>query len=156
MHHDYSSIGFITFDALAWPVTQIPPGADTYFIDDFTLAVSGTAVIAVAKMGLSSMAVGGVGRDLMGDWVLRRLADSSVDASCMQRIKAGRTSNSIVTTRPDGARPALHWRDATAKFYVDDAMIDKVIDARVVHIGGVRLMDRMDDSGRNGELLKRA
>ncbi len=159
MHHDYSSIGFITFDALAWPVMQIPPNADTYFIDDFTLAVSGaagTAVIAAAKMGLTSMAVGGVGEDLMGDWVLRRLADFNVDTSCMQRVKGGRTSSSIVTTRPDGARPALHLRGATANFFVDDAMMDKVVDARVVHIGGVGLMDRMDDSGRNGELLKRA
>ena len=159
MHHDYSSVGFITFDALCWPVTQIPPGADTYFIDDFTLAVSGaagTAVIAAAKMGLSSMAVGGVGEDLMGDWVLRRLADFNVDTSAMQRIKGGRTSSSIVTTRPDGARPALHLRGATADFYVDDAMMDKAADARVVHIGGVGLMDSMDDSGRNGELLRLA
>jgi sugar/nucleoside kinase (ribokinase family) len=113
-------------------------------------------VIAAAKMGLSSMAIGGVGEDLMGDWVLRRLADFNVDTTCMQRIKGGRTSSSIVTTRPDGARPALHLRGATANFYVDDTMMDKVIDARVVHIGGVGLMDRMDDSGRNGELLKRA
>jgi len=159
VHHDYSSIGFITFDALAWPVTQIPPGADTYFIDDFTLAVSGaagTAVIAAAKMGLSAMAVGGVGEDLMGDWVLRRLADFNVDTSGLQRIAGGRTSSSIVTTRPDGARPALHLRGATANFYVDDALLERVTDARVVHIGGVGLMDRMDDSGRTGELLRRA
>ena len=159
MHHDYSSIGFITFDALAWPVTQIPPGADTYFIDDFTLAVSGaagTAVIAAAKMGLSAMAVGGVGEDLMGDWVLRRLADFNVDTSGLQRVAGGRTSSSIVTTRPDGARPALHLRGATANFYVDDALLERVTDARVVHIGGVGLMDRMDDSGRTGELLRRA
>jgi sugar/nucleoside kinase (ribokinase family) len=159
MHHDYSSIGFITFDALCWPVTQIPPGADTYFIDDFTLAVSGaagTAVIAAAKMGLKSMAVGGVGEDLMGDWVLRRLTDFDVDISGMQRIKGGRTSSSIVTTRPDGARPALHLRGATANFFVDDALMERVVDARVVHIGGVGLMDRMDDSGRNAELLRRA
>jgi sugar/nucleoside kinase (ribokinase family) len=159
VHHDYSSIGFITFDALCWPVTALPPGADTFFIEDFTLAVSGaagTAVIAAAKMGLSSMAVGGVGEDLMGDWVLRRLADFNIDISGMQRIKGGRTSSSIVTTRPDGARPALHLRGATAQFYIDDALMDRVVDARVVHIGGVGLMDCMDDSGRNAELLKRA
>ena len=114
MNHDCSSIGFITFDALCWPVTQIPPNADTYFIDDFTLAVSGaagTAVIAAAKMGLSSMAIGGIGEDLIGDWVLRRLADFNVNASCMQRIKSGRASSSIVTTRPDGARPASPRRE---------------------------------------------
>ena len=40
---DYTSMGFITFDALCRPVTQIPPGGGTYFVEDFTLAVSGAA-----------------------------------------------------------------------------------------------------------------
>ena len=57
MRYDYSSIGFYTFDCLGWPVTGIPAGGGTYFIDEIALAVSGaagTAVIAAAKMGLKS------------------------------------------------------------------------------------------------------
>jgi sugar/nucleoside kinase (ribokinase family) len=158
MRYDYTSIGFITFDALARPVTQIPPNADTYFVEEITLAVSGaagTAVIAAAKMGLKSLAVGGVGEDLMGEWVLRRLADFGVDASGMAVIPGGKTSSSLVTTRPNGMRPALHLRGATADFLVDDALLEQATDATVVHIGGVGLMDRMD-RGRNAELMKRA
>lgn len=158
MRYDYTSIGFITFDCLGWPVTDLPPGADTFFIDDFTLAVSGaagTAVIAAAKMGLKALAVGGVGDDLMGAWVLQRLKHFGVDTSGMQEVKGGRTSSSIVTTRPDGARPALHMKGATGDFFLDDAMLEQAVDARIVHLGGVGLMDRMD-RGRNGELIARA
>ncbi|MFN0191293.1 MAG: carbohydrate kinase family protein [Aestuariivirga sp.] len=158
MRYDYSSIGFITFDCLCWPFTEVPEGGGCNFVEEFTLAVSGaagTAVIAAAKMGLKSLAVGGVGEDLMGDWVLKRLTDFGVDISTMQRKPEWRTSSSIVTTRADGSRPALHMNGATRDFYVDDAMMNQVIDARVVHLGGVGLMKAMDQ-GRNRELAKRA
>jgi sugar/nucleoside kinase (ribokinase family) len=155
---DYASIGFYTFDCLGWPFTHVPEGGGTVFLDDFTLAVSGaagTAAIAAAKMGLKVLAVGGVGEDLMGDWVVARLAHFGVDTRGMQRIPGGRTSSSIVTTRRDGSRPALHLRGATADFYVDDAFMPTATDARVVHLGGVGLMDRMDE-GRNAEVLRQA
>ena len=158
MRYDYASIGFYTFDCLGWPFTEVPPGGGTNFIEELTLAVSGaagTAAIAAAKMGLKTLAVGGVGTDLMGDWVLRRLAHFGVDISAMQQQPGWKTSSSIVTTRLDGSRPALHMRGATADFYVDDAMMDQVIDAAVVHIGGIGLMKKMD-TGRNAELMRQA
>ncbi len=158
MRYDYTSIGFYTFDCLGWPFTAIPPGGGTNFIDELTLAVSGaagTASIAAAKMGLKTLAVGGVGFDPMGDWVLQRLKHFGVDASTMQQKPGWKTSSSIVTTRADGSRPSLHMRGATADFYVDDVMMKQVIDANVVHIGGIGLMREMD-TGRNAELMKQA
>ena len=158
MRYDYMSMGFYTFDCLGWPFTSVPEGGGTNFIDELTLAVSGaagTAAIAAAKMGLKTLAVGGVGTDLMGDWVLQRLKSFGVDTSCMQQQQGWKTSSSIVTTRRDGSRPALHMRGATADFYVDDAMINQVIDATVVHLGGVGLMRNMDQ-GRGAEVMRRA
>src|SRR3954462_14716028 len=113
MRYDYSSVGFLTFDFLAWPFTAVPPGGGCYFVDELTLAVSGaagTAVIAAAKMGLKCLAVGGVGQDLMGDWVLDRIKSFGVDISAMQQIAKTKTSSSVVTTRADGSRPALHMK----------------------------------------------
>ena len=158
MQFDYTSMGFYTFDALARPVSEIPPGGNTYFVEDFALAVSGaagSASIVAAKHGLKVQAVGGVGDDLMGDWVLRRLGDFGIDAVNMERCSDFSTSSSIVTTRPDGARPALHKLGATAGFYVSDERIDRVLDTNIFHIGGVGLMDRMD-KGRNAEILGEA
>ena len=156
--HDYTSMGFYTFDCLGWPFTEVPPGGGCYPIEELTLAVSGaagTAAIAAAKMGLKTLAVGGVGDDLMGDWVLERLRHFDVDTSTMQRENGWKTSSSIVTTRADGSRPALHMAGATGNFFVTDAMIPKVIAAKVVHAGGVGLMHTMD-KGRTAEVLSAA
>lgn len=158
MTFDYTSMGFYTFDALCRPVTELPPGGNTLFVEELTIAVSGaagSAAIVAAKHGLQVQAVGGVGNDLMGDWVLRRLDDFGIDRNLMMRCDGFTTSSSIVTTRPDGARPALHKRGATAGFYVADNQIDRVLDTRILHVGGVGLMDRMD-KGRNAEIIQAA
>ena len=156
---DYTSIGFYTFDCLVRPVTQIPPGGDTYFVDELTMAVSGaagSASIVAAKHGLKVQAVGGVGNDDMGDWVLMKLGAFGVDTANMERCPDFTTSSSVVTTRPDGARPALHKLGATAGFMVDDAALDRVTDTAILHVGGVGLMGRMDDAGRTAEVMAAA
>ena len=156
--YDYVSMGFTTYDCLGWPFTEVPPGGGTVFIDELTLAVSGaagTAAIAAAKMGLKTLSVTGVGEDLMGDWVMQRLQHFGVDTSGVQRKPGWKTSSSIVTTRMDGSRPALHMKGATKDFFVDEAMIPDVIDTTVLHVGGVGLMDAMDQ-GRSAIVMKAA
>lgn len=148
--YDYVSMGFFTYDCLGWPFTEVPPGGGTIFIDELTLAVSGaggTAAIAAAKMGLKTLAVCGVGEDLMGDWVRQRLEHFGVDTWGVQHKPGWKTSSSIVTTRADGSRPALHMKGATANFYVTDDMFARVTDTKVFHAGGVGLMDAMDFNG---------
>jgi len=158
MTFDYTSMGFYTFDCLGRPVNDIPPGAGTYFIDELTLAVSGaagSAAIVAAKHGLKVQAVGGVGRDDMGEWVLMKLGSFGVDVANMEVCPGFSTSSSIVTTRPNGDRPALHKKGATGGFLVRDEQLDRVLDSKIFHVGGVGLMDRMDQ-GRTAEVMAAA
>jgi sugar/nucleoside kinase (ribokinase family) len=156
--YDYVSMGFYTYDCLGWPFTEVPWGGGTIFIDELTLAVSGaggTASIAAAKMGLNTLALAGVGDDLMGDWVLQRLQHFKVDTWGVQRKPGWKTSSSIVTTRADGSRPALHMKGATGNFFVDESMFARATDTTVFHVGGVGLMDAMD-KGQNAKIMKAA
>ncbi len=157
-HYDYVSMGFYTYDCLGWPFTEVPPGGGTVFIDEITLAVSGaagTAAIAAAKMDLKTLAVGGVGEDLMAEWVLARLKHFNVDTSGIQQNPGWKTSSSIVTTRADGSRPALHMKGATKDFFVTDEMFKDITDTTVFHIGGVGLTEAMD-KGQNAKAMKAA
>jgi sugar/nucleoside kinase (ribokinase family) len=156
--YDYVSMGFYTYDCLGWPFTEVPPGGGTVFIDELTIAVSGaagTATIAAAKMGLKTLAVGGVGDDLMADWVLARLKHFGVDVTQIQQKKGWKTSSSIVTTRADGSRPALHMKGATKDFFVTDDLFPKITDTTVFHVGGVGLTEAMD-KGQNAKAMKAA
>ena len=158
MRFDYVSVGFYTFDCLGWPVSGIPPGGGTLFIDEIALAVSGaagTAAIVAAKLGLKTLAVGGYGCDMMGDWAVSRLADFGIDTSGLQRLPGVPTSSSIVLTRRDGSRPALHVKGATGHFVVPPAEFDRITDTRVFRMGGVGLMDAMDGP-RNAALMAHA
>lgn len=158
MQYDYTSMGFYTFDCLGWPFTTVPPGGGTVLLDEIALAVSGAAgvaAIATAKLGLKTRAVGGVGDDMMGDWVLQRIAQFGVDMEDLKRYPGVPTSSSIVLTRADGSRPALHVKGATGAFVVDEDRFDAVTDAKVFHMGGIGLMDAMDGE-RNAALMKHA
>ena len=158
MRHDYVSVGFYTFDCLGWPFDAVPAGGGTNLISEITLAVSGaagTAAIVAAKLGLKTLAVGGYGRDMMGDWAVNRLQFFGVDTSGLQRFDDVPTSSSIVLTRADGSRPALHVKGATGHFTVAPGNFDAVTDTRVFHLGGVGLMDAMDGV-QNAALMRHA
>ena len=158
MRYDYVSVGFYTFDCLGWPFEAVPAGGGTNFLQEITLAVSGaagTAAIVAAKLGLKTLAVGGYGRDMMGDWAVSRLESFGIDISGLQRFDDVPTSSSIVLTRPDGSRPALHVKGATGRFTVSPDRFDAVTDARVFHLGGVGLMDAMDGP-QNAALMRHA
>jgi sugar/nucleoside kinase (ribokinase family) len=156
--YDYVSMGFYTYDCLGWPFTEVPAGGGTVFIDELTLAVSGaggTAAIAASKMGLKTLALAGVGEDMMGDWVLQRLKHFKVDCWGVQRKPGWKTSSSIVTTRADGSRPALHMKGATSNFFIDESMFKRATNTKVFHAGGIGLMDEMD-KGQNAAIMKAA
>jgi sugar/nucleoside kinase (ribokinase family) len=158
MSYDYTSMGFYTFDCLGWPFSEVPAGGGTNLLTEIALAVSGAAGVAAivaAKLGLKTCAVGGVGDDMMGDWVLQRTAQFGVDMTDLRRCPAVPTSSSIVLTRADGSRPALHVKGATGAFVVGEDRFDAVTDCTVFHLGGVGLMDAMDGA-RNAALMKHA
>lgn len=158
MRYDYASIGFFTFDCLGRPVRRIPGPTEFDFLEEITIAVSGAAgaaSIVAAKYGMKVLAVGGVGQDDMGDWVLGRLGRFGIDTSRMQRIAGVGTSSSIVAVQEDGQRPAMHMRGATGAFSVPPDEVAQVVDASIVHVGGAGLMDRMDGEP-TVELLRQA
>lgn len=158
MRHDVACVGLFILDILGRPVERIPPGGDVDFIDEIRLTVAGTAggtVIDCAKLGLNALAVGAVGRDEKGDFVIDTLRRHGVDATAMQRTEAAPTSATILNVRPNGDRPALHVRGASDRLRLEEADYDAVCDAHFVHMGGSGLLARMDGAP-TAALLKAA
>jgi sugar/nucleoside kinase (ribokinase family) len=158
MRYDVSVIGLFILDVLGRPVTAIPPGGNVEFIEEIRLTVAGTAggtVVDTAKLGLKSLAVGAVGDDEKGDFVLATLKKFGVDISAMQRLKGVPTSATILNVRPTGERPALHVRGASDHFDLPSSLYDQALDAPIIHLGGTGLLRRLDGE-RSRALLAEA
>lgn len=145
--HDVSVVGLYILDVLGRPVTRIPDRGNVEFIDEIRLTVAGTAggvVVNTAKLGLQSLAVGAVGNDEKADFVIGAMDKLGIDTSAMQRLDGIPTSATILNVRPNGERPALHQRGASDYFEVPATMLDRVLDAPIVHLGGTGLLKTMD------------
>ena len=147
LKYDAVAIGTYTFDILARPVNAIPEGGGVALIDEIKLVVSGTAgatVVGLAKLGLSTLAVGAVGDDAQADFLLTTLAGHGVDVSVMQRVSGVPTSTTIMNVRSNGERPGFHVRGASDHLNPPRSMFPQILDARFVHLGGTGFLQAMD------------
>jgi sugar/nucleoside kinase (ribokinase family) len=145
--HDVSVCGTYILDILGVPVTDIPPGGSRYLIDEIRLTVAGTAggtVVPCARLGLKALAVGAVGSDEKADWVLDSLAREGIDVSVMERIADCPTSATILPIRPDGSRPVLHARGASARWRISPEAQKRACQGTILHLGGVGSLLAMD------------
>jgi sugar/nucleoside kinase (ribokinase family) len=147
MKTDVSVCGTYILDILGVPVTEIPPGGSRAFLEEIRLTVAGTAggtVIPCAKLGLKALAVGAVGTDEKAHWIIDTLNREGIDTSQMERIEGSPTSATILPIRPDGSRPVLHARGASARWRISPEVQKRACESKVLHLGGVGSLLAMD------------
>lgn len=145
--YDVSVVGLYCIDVLGRPVTRIPDGGNADFIDEIRLTVAGTAggtIVDCAKLGMKALAVGAVGEDEKGRFVLSTLEGFGISTHAMQRYPGVHTAASILTVRPNGERPCLHVRGSSDALLVTEQDYPEVLDAAFVHMGGNGLLGQMD------------
>ncbi|WP_342712302.1 sugar kinase [Bradyrhizobium sp. B124] len=145
--HDVSVCGTYILDILGVPVTEIPPGGGRLLIEEIRLAVAGTAggtVVPCARLGLKALAVGAVGSDEKADWMLSALEREGIDTSVMERMADCPTSATILPIRPDGSRPVMHARGASARWRIAPETQKIACQSRILHLGGVGSLLSMD------------
>ena len=98
-------------------------------------------------------AVGKIGKDSEGDFLVSTLAENGVDTSLLVRGEAP-TSFTDVMSIVGGQRTFFTFPGACADFGVDDVAFDK-LDVKMLHLGYFLLLDKVD--GGDGEkILKKA
>ncbi len=144
---DVVSLGIHILDVLGRPVTGIPPRQDVHLIEEIRLTVAGTAAgtsVDLAKLGAGVLAIGAVGEDAAGDFIVDTMGRFGVDTSGLTRKPGVQTSASMLPIRPNGERPALHVLGANAELTEADVDLDAVRSARHLHLGGTYLMPKLD------------
>ena len=140
---DVVSLGIHILDVLGRPVIGIPPKQDVHLIEEIRLTVAGTAAgtsVDLAKLGASVLAVGAIGEDAAGDFILDTMGRYGIDTGGLIRKSGVQTSASMLPIRPNGERPTLHVLGANAELTEADVELDAVRSDRHLHLGGTYLM----------------
>lgn len=144
---DVVSLGIHILDVLGRPVTRIPPKQDVDLLDEIRLTVAGTAAgtsVDLAKLGASVLAIGAIGNDAAGDFIIDTMRRYGIDTAGLVRKSSVQTSATMLPIRPNGERPALHVLGANAELTEDDVDLDQLGQARHLHLGGTYLMSKLD------------
>ena len=99
-------------------------------------------------------AIGKIGADEEGRYVLDALNRYGIDTSAIIADKSDRTSFTEVMSVLGGQRTFFTYAGASSSFGISDVDLDSV-SAKMIHLGYFLLLDRMD-SGDGLELLKAA
>jgi len=135
---------------ILYPVSGLPkPGELTSIQEGISRAAGGAACnvigdLALMDPGLPLTALGRVGLDAEGDYVLDTFRHfKNVDISMIKR--EGKTSfTAVMSDTISKERTFFHYRGANARFCEDDIDWDKV-DADFLHIGYILLLDALDE-----------
>ncbi len=156
--HDVSAVGFLVIDVLCRYAETLPPPGGATFVDEATMTVAGTAgatAVDCAILGLKTQIAARVGRDVMGEFLIAQLQRYGVETGLIQVDDEVQTSTSLLPIRPDGSRAAFFVPGTSARFLPTEAEIRRILDARIVHLGGTGLLDAFDGAASEA-LLRRA
>jgi sugar/nucleoside kinase (ribokinase family) len=142
-----ASLGIHIADMLGRPVAGIPPGQNLAILEEIRLTVAGTAAgtsVDLAKLGMDVYAVGAVGEDELGEFVVHTMQRYGIHTDGLVRKKGVQTSATLLPIRPNGERPALHVPGANAELTLQDVDLDLIASMDFLHVGGTPLMPKFD------------
>jgi sugar/nucleoside kinase (ribokinase family) len=142
-----AAIGSCIVDVLGRPVAELPRGQVSLLLDEIRITPAGTAggtIVDLARLGARASAIGAIGTDLNGDFLVASLTKHGVDASGLVRKDGVQTSTTILPIHPDGSRPAWHVPGANSFLTQDDVDLDAVAALDAVHLGGLTALPGLD------------
>jgi sugar/nucleoside kinase (ribokinase family) len=139
-------VGGTLADILARPVGAMPNPGRVELVDEMRLAPGGCAVnsaSALTRLGVPARLIGRIGRDGLGDFLVRTLVERGVDVAGLAPTDTG-TSASMVFVSADGERCLLHTLGAMGTFDSTDIDWSHAARSRVFFVAQFGLLGRFD------------
>lgn len=155
---DVMCLGIFVADALAKPITKIPQWRQLELIEQVELHTGGCANntgTGLARLGLKVGAMGKVGTDGFGDFILKHLTTEGLDVRGVCRDDKVNTSFTFVMIAPDGERAFFHYVGANGAFALEDVDFSLIGEAKILHVAGSFVMPALDGEP-TAQVLKRA
>ncbi|MFQ6059321.1 MAG: carbohydrate kinase family protein [Anaerolineae bacterium] len=144
---DVLCLGIFVADTLAKPIERMPAWRQLALVDHVELHTGGCAnntAIGLARLGLRAGAMGKVGQDGFGDFILQNLKREGVDIRGMRRDSQANTSFTFVMIAPDGERCFFHYIGANGALSYEDIDLSLIQEAQILHVAGSFVMPRFD------------
>jgi sugar/nucleoside kinase (ribokinase family) len=157
-HPKVACVGTYIVDVLGRPVTELPSEQTSTYLDEIRMTPAGTAggtSVDLARLGAHVVAIGAIGRDAIGDFLVGALETSSVDTTFLVRKDGVQTSATMLPIPPDGSRLAWHVPGANSAFGLDDVPWQELGECAAVHLGGLTRLPGIDGQPA-GQILARA
>lgn len=152
------SVGAYIVDVLGRTIEELPKGQRSRLIEEITMTVAGTAgavSVNLARLGVETSAVGVIGVDALGDFLLHELHRRGVDTTGIRRVEHVQTSATILAIDRNGDRPAFHVIGANGALGSADTDWIDLSPFDALHLGGVSALPGLDGAPAV-DLLRRA
>jgi sugar/nucleoside kinase (ribokinase family) len=143
---DVVCLGILVADVVARPVDAMPAAGTLALVDSIVLRGGGCALntsSALARLGLRAAAIGKVGTDPLGNFVVALLEERGVDGSSVIRDPEVPTSASVALVDSAGERTFLHNPGANDALRPDDVG-ESAYAGRALHIAGALVLAGLD------------
>jgi sugar/nucleoside kinase (ribokinase family) len=151
-------VGVYIVDILGRPVSELPVGQKALILDEIRMTAAGTGggtAVDLVRLGAQVLAVGAIGTDHAGDFLLSMLEGEGVDTSGIARRDGVQTSATMLPIHPDGSRPAFHVPGANMTLAAGDLPWEAIDGCDVLHLGGLGALPALDGEPC-AEVLRRA
>ena len=140
-------LGIQIVDILGRPVAEIPSGQNVSLLEEIRITVAGTAggtSIDLAKLGAVVLAMGAIGNDELGNFLISTMKRYGINTDFLIRKNGVQTSSTMLPIRPNGERPALHVPGANGELTWEDIDPEIIASLDFLHMGGTSLLPKFD------------
>jgi len=144
---DCLSVGILVADHLCEPIAKVPAAGELVLCPKLSLSIGGCAAnvaIDLARLGVSVGAVGCVGQDLFGRFILDALAAAGIDTAAIRCLDDAETSGTLIINVAGEDRRFIHSPGANARLRAADIPLEWVQKAKVLYVGGYHLMPELE------------
>ncbi len=158
MQLDCLSVGVLVADHLCSPIPHLPRAGELVLADRLQLAIGGcaaNAAIDLARLGVRVGAIGCVGQDAFGRFIVETLEAAGVEASGIVRLEGVGTSGTLIINVQGEDRRFVHAMGANAHFKAEHIPAERVRQVKVLYVGGYLLMPALEQDSL-AELFRQA
>jgi sugar/nucleoside kinase (ribokinase family) len=141
---DITVIGDVNVDLLSSPIFSYPKKDSQILIPSINLQVGGGAAnfaFATSKIGLKTRLVGLIGRDIFGEYIVRKMNEFGIEDK-LRKTNQEETGMTLGVQFKDGSRSLLTFRGTNSIFSSKDFRL-RDIRGRAVHIAGYNFLDKL-------------